>query len=67
MSKKKIVRVPEGELVTLMENIVKDAVAKEKKQWIAEQAAKRDKKVAMLESKVAKLTKTVKTLVESKG
>lgn len=67
MHKKKIVRVPESELVSVMENIVKDAVAEEKKKWIAEQESKRDDKVAMLETQVKNLSATVsKLLSESK-
>lgn len=62
--KKKIVRVPENELISLMENIVKDAVKAEKKKWIAEQEAKKEDRIKMLESRIADLNETVNSMME---
>lgn len=51
---KKTVKVPESELVTLMDKIVTEAVKKEKTKWIAEQDSKLEEKVnAILEAKLA--------------
>jgi len=51
---KKTVKVPESELVTLMDKIVTEAVKKEKTNWIAEQDSKLEEKVnAILEAKLA--------------
>lgn len=68
MSKKskKIVRVPEGELVTLMEGIIQEAVDKEKKKWIAEQAEKENSKIAMLEAQIKELKQDISILIETK-
>jgi hypothetical protein len=53
---KKIVKITESALVDLIDNIVKEAVDKKKVEWIAEQEAK---KASLLESKIAKLEKTI--------
>ena len=61
---KKTVKISENDLVNLIDNIVNEAVAIKKKEWLAEQTAKGDKnaifeqKIAALEAKVNKLTKT---------
>jgi hypothetical protein len=63
-NEKKTVKITENDLVNLIDNIVNEAVAIKKKEWLAEQAAKGDKnaifeqKIAALEAKVNKLTKT---------
>lgn len=51
----KVVRINENNLVDLIDNIVTEAVAVEKKKWIAENAAKEDSKTELLESRIAKL------------
>jgi len=53
--KQKIVRIPENNLVDLIDNIVTEAVAQKKKEWLAEQATINSKKNSLLESRVAKL------------
>jgi uncharacterized protein YejL (UPF0352 family) len=63
-NEKKTVKITENDLVNLIDNIVNEAVAIKKKEWLAEQAAKGNKnaifeqKIAALEAKVNKLTKT---------
>ena len=52
----KTVKINESALVDLIYNIVNEAVAKKKVEWIAEQEAK---KASLLESKIAKLEKTI--------
>ncbi len=53
---KKTVKITESKLVDLIDGIVAEAVAKSKKQWIAEHEAK---KTTVLESKIAKLEKLI--------
>lgn len=53
---KKIVKITESALVDLIDNIVKEAVDKKKVEWIAEQE---NKKASLLESKIARLEKTI--------
>jgi hypothetical protein len=53
---KKIVKITESALVDLIDNIVKEAVDKKKVEWIAEQ---QKKKASLLESKIARLEKTI--------
>jgi len=55
--KQKIVRIPENNLVDLIDNIVTEAVAQKKKEWLAEQATINSKKNSLLESRVEKLEK----------
>ena len=52
----KTVKINESALFDLIDNIVNEAVAKKKVEWIAEQEAK---KASLLESKIAKLEKTI--------
>lgn len=52
----KTVKITESALVDLIDNIVKEAVEKQKVEWISEQEAK---KASLLESKIAKLEKTI--------
>ena len=61
-TKNKTVKITESELVDLIDNIVSEAVEEKKKEWIAEQEAK---KATVLESKIAELEAKVKTLTES--
>lgn len=70
MSKaKKTVRITEGDLVDLIDNIVTEAVsevlATKKSEWLAEQAAKGDKN-AILEQKLNNLEKKLNQLTEAK-
>lgn len=53
---KKTVKITESALVDLIDNIVKEAVEKQKVEWIAEQEAN---KANLLESKIAKLEETI--------
>lgn len=59
---KKIVRINESALVDLIDNIVKEAVDKKKVEWIAEQEAN---KASLLESKIAKLEKTIAEITKN--
>jgi hypothetical protein len=59
---KKTVKITESALVDLIDNIVTEAVGKQKVQWIAEQEAK---KTSLLESKIAKLEKTISEISRS--
>ena len=61
----KIVRIPETKLVDLIDNIVTEAVAQKKTEWLAEQASK-DSKNALLESRIAKLEKLLSTATITK-
>ena len=56
-AKKKTVFIEENNLVDLIDNIIKEAVASEKKVWIAESTKKAAHKNSLLESRVAKLEK----------
>jgi hypothetical protein len=53
---KKTVKINESALVDLIDNIVTEAVEKKKVEWIAEQETK---KANLLESKIAKLEKSI--------
>lgn len=59
---KKTVKITESALVDLIDNIVKEAVEKQKVEWIAEQEAK---KASLLESKIAKLEKTIAEITKT--
>lgn len=66
MSKpKKTVRINEKDLVDLIDNIVTEAVALKKEQWLAEQAKKGDKN-AILETKLNQLEARLNKLTEGK-
>ena len=56
---KKTVRIPENELVDLIDNILAEAIAVKKKEWIAEQAKKESDKTALLENRVKALEKAL--------
>ncbi len=60
---KKTVKINENDLVDLIDNIVNEAVAVKKQEWINEQAKN---KKSVLESKVANLEAMVKRLTEGK-
>jgi len=49
---KKVVRINENKLVDLIDNIVKEAVAEEKKVWLSENANKDN---SILETRIEKL------------
>ena len=63
---KKTVKIKENELIDLIDNIVNEAVAVKKQEWINEQANKANNKTAVLESKVAKLEAIVNRLTEGR-
>tara|TARA_R110000782_G_scaffold69322_1_gene139484 strand:+ start:241 stop:447 length:207 start_codon:yes stop_codon:yes gene_type:complete len=63
---KKTVKINETDLVDLIDNIVNEAVAVKKQEWINEQAKKATSKTTVLEGKVAKLEAIVNKLTESK-
>jgi hypothetical protein len=63
---KKTVKINENDLVDLIDNIVKEAVAVKKQEWINEQANKSTNKTAVLENKLAKLEAIVNRLTEGK-
>lgn len=63
---KKTVKINENDLVDLIDNIVKEAVAVKKQEWINEQANKASNKTAVLENKLAKLEAIVNRLTEGK-
>lgn len=54
---KKTVKIKENDLVDLIDNIVNEAVAAKKKEWISEQAVKTAKAATMLENRVIALEK----------
>jgi uncharacterized protein with NAD-binding domain and iron-sulfur cluster len=59
MSTKKTVKIKESELVDLIDNIVKETVQTQKKQWISEQKKKNN---TLVESRLAKLEAKLKNL-----
>ena len=56
----KKVQVKESDLVTLMDNIVKEAVKDAKTKFLAEQAVKTKKATSMLETRIARIEKALK-------
>ena len=56
---KKTVKIKENDLVDLIDNIVNEAVAVKKQEWIAEQAKKDSDKSALLENRLAALEKAL--------
>ena len=62
-NKLKTVKITENELVDLIDGIVTEAIAVKKKQWLAEQEAK---KGTVLENKIATLEAKIKAITESK-
>ncbi len=56
---KKTVKIKENDLVDLIDNIVNEAVAVKKQEWIAEQAKNNSDKTAILENRLAALEKAL--------
>ena len=63
---KKTVKIKESDLVDLIDNIVAEAVALKKQEWINEQSKTNVNKTALLERKIATLEAKFKTLTEGK-
>ena len=63
---KKTVKIKESALVDLIDNIVNEAVAVKKQEWLNEQATKQTDKNSILEGKIAKLEAQFKALTETK-
>lgn len=63
---KKTVKIKESDLVDLIDNIVAEAVALKKQEWINEQSKNNLNKTALLERKIAALETKFKTLTENK-
>jgi hypothetical protein len=63
---KKTVKIKESDLVDLIDNIVNEAVAVKKQEWLNEQAKKQTNKTSFLEGKFAALEAKFKTLTEGK-
>ena len=61
---KKTVKISENDLVDLIDNIVNEAVAIKKKEWINEN--KKSDKTSLLENKIAKLEKQFAELTKTK-
>jgi hypothetical protein len=61
----KIVKITETKLVDLIDNIVTEAVAQKKKEWLAEQTNKVSNN-ALLESRIAKLEKILSSATITK-
>lgn len=56
---KKTVKIKENDLVDLIDNIVNEAIAVKKKEWISEQSKKEASKIAVLENRLIALEKTL--------
>ncbi len=63
---KKTVKIKESHLVDLIDDIVNEAVAVKKQEWITEQANLEAGKTALLESKITALEAKFKALTEGK-
>ena len=63
---KKVVAIKESKLIDLIDNIVNEAVAIKKQEWIQENVKVNNDKTAILESKIAKLEAKFKALTENK-
>ncbi len=63
---KKTVKIKESHLVDLIDDIVNEAVAVKKQEWITEQANLEAGKTALLESKINALEAKFKALTEGK-
>jgi len=59
---KKVVKIKENDLVDLIDNIVSEAVAVKKQEWINEQ----NKKTTVLESRIKAIEASVSKLTEGK-
>ena len=56
---KKTVKIKENDLVDLIDNIVNEAVAAKKQEWINEQATKTANSTTMLENRIVALEKLI--------
>jgi hypothetical protein len=63
---KKTVKIKESHLVDLIDNIVNEAVAVKKQEWINEQTKKQSEASKLMEAKIIKLEKAVRRLTEGK-
>lgn len=63
---KKVVTIKESKLIDLIDNIVNEAVAIKKQEWIQENVKVNNDKTAILENKIAKLEAKFKALTENK-
>jgi len=63
---KKTVKIKENDLVNLIDNIVNEAVAVKKQEWLNEQVKNGSNKTAILENKLALLEAKLNKLVEGK-
>jgi hypothetical protein len=63
---KKVVAIKESKLIDLIDNIVNEAVAIKKQEWIQENAKANENKNSILEGKIAKLEAKFKALTENK-
>jgi hypothetical protein len=61
---KKTVKITENELVDLIDNIVNEAVAVKKQEWINEQKKAQTNKTAIMEGKIAQLEAQFKALTK---
>jgi len=59
---KKVIKIKENDLVDLIDNIVSEAVAVKKQEWINEQ----NKKTTVLESRIKAIEASVSKLTEGK-
>lgn len=56
---KRTVKIHENELVDLIDNLVNEAVAVKKQEWLSEQSKKETDKTALLEERLKALEKLV--------
>lgn len=63
---KRTVKIKENDLVDLIDNIVNEAVAVKKQEWINEQAKLESEKNNVLAERIAKLEEQFKKINESK-
>jgi hypothetical protein len=63
---KKTVKIKESHLVDLIDNIVNEAVAVKKQEWLTEQAQKSKKANSLFENRIAALEKKLLQLTEGR-
>ena len=63
---KQTVKIKESHLVDLIDNIVNEAVAVKKQEWLNEQAHKNKKANAIVENRIAALEKKLQQLTEGR-
>lgn len=66
VKQKRIVKINENDLVDLIDNIVNEAVAAKKQEWLIEHTKKEATKTSVLESKIAKLEEQFKAITKNK-